>query len=442
MITTLIAVRALHKVQNYKFTLMIVGLVLLLSPLIPLLGQEIYGSRIWLQVGPFSFQPGEVAKVAVVLFLASYLSQNREMLSVFTKQIGPFKLPDFRTIFPLLLMWAISLVIVIFEKDLGSAVVFFFVFVVMIYVCTGKKFYAAVSFVLAAVAGVFLFMFFSHVQVRVQTWLDPFSDPTGGGYQLVQSMYSFADGGLFGTGIGKGLATQIPVVESDFIFVAICEELGLMGGAAILLLFLCFAIRGYVTAARAKNDVSSFVAVGLTTTIILQAFIIVGGVTKLIPLTGLTLPFISQGGSSLLASFIIVGFLLRAGDEGTGIENDLKAANIMLSNGVLGRVSLGKRITSCMVLFSVMFAILVGNLTYIMVIQADEVKHMASNNHVMLRQQYNRRGNIESADGVVLAKSVKNDDGTYERTYPQGSLAAHLLGYASTRYGTLGIESS
>ena len=441
MIITLIVVKNLSKVANYKYTLMIAGFVLLLSPLIPFIGQEIYGSRIWLNIAGVSFQPGEIAKIAIALFLAGYLAHNREMLSVFTHQIGVFKLPDLRTITPLLIMWAISVLIVIFEKDLGSALVFFSVFVTMLYVASGKKFYLAIAGALAVVAGFILYAFFGHVQDRVSIWLDPFQDPTGTGFQLVQSLYSLADGGLFGSGIGNGLATQIPVVESDFIFVAISEELGLLGGAAVLLLFLCFAIRGFLSAARAKNDVSSFVAVGLTTTIVLQAFIIVGGVTKLIPLTGLTLPFISQGGSSLLASFIIVGFLLRCGDEGTGIENDLKANEILFSNGVLGRVSLGKRLTGTLIVFSVLFAILVANLTYIMVIQADEIKHMPGNNHVLIKEQYNKRGNIETEDGTVLAKSEKQEDGTYKRVYPQDSLAAHLIGYASTRFGTSGIES-
>lgn len=267
-------------------------------------------------------------------------------------------------------------------------------------------------------------------------------DPTGSGYQLVQTLYSLADGGVLGVGIGQSLASQIPVVESDFIFIAICEQLGLLGGAAVLLLFICFAIRGFLCASRAKNDFSSFVAVGLTTTIILQAFIIVGGVTKLIPLTGLTLPFISKGGSSLLTSFIIVGILLRCSDEGTGVENELKANEILMSNGVLGRVALGKRLTGTLIVFSLLFVVLVANLTYIMIIQADEIKHLSGNNHVLLREQFNKRGNIETEDGKVLAKSEKQEDGTYERVYPQGSFASHLTGYASTKFGTSGMEAS
>ena len=442
MVITLILLRNLDKVANYKYTLMIVGVILLLSPMVPGLGQEIYGSRIWLSVGPFSFQPGEIAKILIVLFLASYLSANRELLSVFTWEVGPFRLPAPATLIPLLVMWVIALLVVVFEKDLGSALVFFLVFLVMLYVATGKKFYLAVGLGLAALAAVMLYSAFGHVQTRVETWLDPFADAQGGGYQLVQTIYSLADGGLFGVGIGNGLAESIPVVESDFIFAAIAEELGLLGAAGILLLFLSFAIRGMVVAARAKSDVSSLIATGLTTIIVVQAFIIVGGVTRLIPLTGLTLPFISQGGSSLLASFIIVGFLLRCGDEGTGLEHEMASVTSALHvNSVLGRVSLGKRLTNTMVLFSVMFALLVANLTYIMVIKADEYQNMPGNNHTIARQADSERGTISTSDGVVLARSVQNEEGHYYREYPAGDLASHVVGYYSTRFGTSGIEA-
>ena len=447
MIVVLAASKHLHKIVNYKYTLMLLGFLLLLSPLIPGLGQEIYGSRIWIHLGSYSFQPGELAKILIVLFLAGYLAQNREMLSVFTLRVGPLRLPDFRTLLPLLLMWGMALVIVVFEKDLGSALVFFLVFLTMLYVATGKKLYVVTALGLIAIGGVFAYGAFDHVQVRVATWLDPFADAQNTGYQLTQALYSIADGDLFGVGVGRGLAgaIPIPVVESDFIFAAIAEEIGLLGAAGILLLYLCLAIRGFVTAARAKSDVSSFVAVGATALIVLQAFIIVGGVTRLIPLTGLTLPFISQGGSSLLASFIAVALLLRAGDEGTGVETEMATTSISSAHGgtgVLGRVSLGRRLTGTLIVIALMFAALVANLTLIMVVQASEYQNMAGNNHTMMKEARNHRGTIATYDGVVLAESVPTDDGTYERVYPAGDLAAHIVGYASDQYGTAGIEQS
>lgn len=445
MVLVLVFVRNLDKVANYKYTFMIVGFLLLLSPLIPGIGWggADTGSQIWLRVGGFSFQPGEIAKIVIVLFLAGYLAQNREMLSVFTWRLGPFNLPDVRTLAPLMLMWGMALIIVVFEKDLGSALVFFFVFLIMLYVATGKKFFLVIGLGLIAIGGVGAYMAFGHVQVRVDTWLDPFADAQNTGYQLTQAIYSIADGDLFGVGVGRGLAEQIPVVESDFIFADIAEEIGLLGAAGVLLLFLCFAIRGFVTAARAKSDVSSFVAVGLTSIVVLQAFIIVGGITRLIPLTGITLPFISQGGSSLLASFIIVGFLLRCGDEGTGVGSEVSSATTSLhANSVLGRVSLGKRLTSGMRIFAFMFALLVANLTLIMVVQANYYQNMPGNNHTIVKESRNERGTISTHDGTVLAQSVKQDDGTYERVYPAGDLASHVVGYASTRFGTAGIEKA
>ncbi len=444
MVVVLIFVRNPDRLANYKYTLMLVGVALLLSPLLPGIGTDFgQGSRIWISLGPISFQPGEIAKLCIVLFFAGYLAQNREMLSVFTWEIGPFRLPDLRAIAPLLFMWALAMVVVIFERDLGSAALLFFLFLIMLYVSTGKKFYLVVGLVLAGIAVVALYFLFSHVQVRVDTWLDPFADAQNTGYQLTQAIYSLADGGLFGVGIGRGFADVIPIVESDFIFVAIAEEAGLLGAAGVLLLYLCFSIRGLVTAARAKSDVSSFIAVGMTTSIVLQAFIIVGGVTRLIPLTGITLPFIAQGGSSLLASFAIVAFLLRCGDEGTGVEREMKNATSLADpNSVLGRVSLGKRLTNTMIIFSVLFAVLVANLTYIMVIKASDYQNMPGNSHVLMREARTQRGTISTADGVVLAESVPTGDGGYERVYPAGDLASQVVGYTSQRFGQSGIEAS
>ena len=443
MVAVLIWLRNIEKVANYKYTLIIVGVLLLLSPLLPVVGTEIYGSRIWLTFAGFSFQPGELAKIFIVLFLGGYLAQNREMLSVFTLRLGPLRLPDLRTLMPLLFMWGISMIIVIFEKDLGSAVVVFLVFLAMLYVATGKASYVVIGLILAAIGGTAAFLLYSHVQVRIDTWLNPFADPSGTGYQLVQSLYSLADGGMIGVGVGQGMAEQIPIVESDFIFSAIAEELGLLGAVGVLLLFVMFAVRGMVIAARAKSDVAALIAVGLTSIIAFQAFIIVGGVTRLIPLTGLTLPFISQGGSSLLSSFIAVGLLARCGDEATGIHTELTQGTTGIVTGMseLGRVALGRRLTHMMVLFSILFAVLIANLTLIMLVQADTYKAMPNNNHTIAQAQKSERGVIYTSDGTVLAQSVYNEEtGVYEREYPAGTLASHIIGYSDVQYGTAGLE--
>ncbi len=444
LIIVLLLVKNMDKLSQYKYTLMIVGVLLLLSPMLPVIGTEINGSRLWLTVAGFSFQPGEIAKICIVLFLAAYLAQNREMLSVFTWHVGPARLPSIPTLLPLLAMWALAFVIVVFEKDLGSALVLFLVFIVMLYVATGKKLYVVVGLLLAAIAAVALFFMFTHVQTRVDIWLDPFSDAQNKGYQLVQGLYSLADGGLFGVGIGRGMSDAIPYVESDFIFAAIGEETGLLGAAAVLLLYLCFAIRGMLTAARAKSDFSSFTATGACAIVVLQAFIIVGGVTRLIPLTGITLPFISQGGSSLLAGFIIVALLLRISSEATGhtTEMTMATSRSLHENSVLGRIALGKRLTNTMVVFSILFALLVANLTMIMIVNAESYQNMPGNNHAIAKQAKTERGTISTYDGVVLAESEKGEDGSYERIYPAGDLASHVVGYYSSVYGLAGIESS
>lgn len=483
MVAVLFFVKDLDSLANYKYTLGFLGVILLLLPM--LIGTEKGGSKLWISIGGFGFQPGEFAKILIVLFLAFYLAANREALSVSMRSFGPFKIPRLRMCLPLFIMWGISLLLVVFERDLGSALLFFMFFVIMVYVCTGRVSYVVLSFLLLAVGGVFCYRFFSHVQTRVNIWIDPWADAQGGGYQIVQSLYSLADGGLVGTGIGKGMPTKIPVVESDFIFSAIGEEMGLLGSSAILIMYLLFCVRGFVTAARAKSDSSAFATVGLTSAIGFQAFLIVGGVTKLLPLTGVTLPFMSQGGTSLLASFIIVGLLLRAGDEATGREAELKAAEKDGSardpfagfgaqaleaagalgahaapadivhgkhaqghfalqteeSGVLGRVALGKRLTVLITAFAVLFAALIANLTYVQQIDASRIQNMSSNNHTIAKSAYVQRGAIITGDGVTLAESVQQADGTYLRTYPQGTMAAHTVGYVSTQYGTTGIES-
>ena len=484
MVVTLAVVKNLEAVKRYKYTLGIIGVVLLLLPMF--VGTEINGSKLWITIGSFSIQPGEFAKIFIVLFIAGYLSENREMLSISNREILGFKVPRLRLLLPLFLIWGLCLLVVVFERDLGSAVLFYTIFLVMLYVATGRISYIVIGLVLLLIGGYAAYSLLDHVQVRFEIWLDPFADAQGDGYQLVQSLYSLADGGLFGVGIGKGMADSIPVVESDFIFSAIGEEMGLLGASAVLILYMLFAIRGFTTAARAKSDLAAFSAAGLTTSISFQAFLIVGGVTRLIPLTGVTLPFMSQGGSSLLSSFIVVGLLLRAGDEATGRETELTGTGVAVAtdgaeggvsgsgtrfftgrsttqtggsharpgsslhrraletpeSGVLGRVALAKRLTRTVFFFTALFAVLIGNLTYIQVFKAEDYQNMDGNNHTIAKSAYIQRGSIITSDGVTLAESLEQEDGTYVRSYPNGSLAANVVGYTSTTYGNSGIEET
>ncbi len=462
MVGTLAVVKNLEVIKRYKYVLGIAGIILLVLPMF--IGTEIYGSKLWIKIGGFQFQPGEFAKVLIVLFLAGYLAENRELLSISNRTVLGIKFPRLRLLYPLFIVWGVCLLVVAFERDLGSALLFYTIFLIMLYVATGRVSYVIIGLALLAVGAFGMYQIMSHVQVRVAIWLDPFSDAQNLGYQIVQSLFSLADGGLAGVGIGKGMADIIPVVASDMIFAAIGEEMGLLGGSAVLLLFMLFAVRGLTTAARAKSDLAAFSAAGLTAAISFQAFTIVGGVTKLIPLTGVTLPFMSQGGSSLLASFVIVALLLRAGDEATGRSTEIANTSTDLAtagyrttvrgshmrrpaldtpeSGLLGRVALANRLTRTVFLFTALFAVLIGNITYIQVIKASEYQDMPSNNHTINKARYIKRGSIITADGLTLAESVQQADGTYARSYPNGNLAAHAVGYYSQQYGTMGIENT
>lgn len=462
MVGTLAVVKNFEVVKRYKYVLGIAGIILLVLPMF--IGTEIYGSKLWIKIGGFQFQPGEFAKVLIVLFLAGYLAENRELLSISNRTVLGIKFPRLRLLYPLFIVWGVCLLVVAFERDLGSALLFYTIFLIMLYVATGRVSYVIIGLALLAVGAFGMYQIMSHVQVRVAIWLDPFSDAQNLGYQIVQSLFSLADGGLAGVGIGKGMADIIPVVASDMIFAAIGEEMGLLGGSAVLLLFMLFAVRGLTTAARAKSDLAAFSAAGLTAAISFQAFTIVGGVTKLIPLTGVTLPFMSQGGSSLLASFVIVALLLRAGDEATGRSTEIANTSTDLAtagyrttvrgshmrrpaldtpeSGLLGRVALANRLTRTVLLFTALFAVLIGNITYIQVIKASEYQDMPSNNHTINKARFIKRGSIITADGLTLAESVQQADGTYARSYPNGNLAAHVVGYYSQQYGTMGIENT
>ena len=325
MVLILVFVRRIDKSAKYKYTLMVIGVILLLSPLLPGIGMEQYGSRIWLSIGGFSFQPGELAKLCIVLFLAAYLAQNREMLSVFTVKVGPFHIPDLRTMLPLLLMWGISMVIVIFERDLGSALVVFLVFLTMLYTATGKKSYLLFGILLAAIGGVAAYMAFGHVQVRVNTWLNPFADAQDTGYQLAQSLYSIADGGMFGVGIGASVQKHqwLPYAENDFIFGVIGEELGFFGCVILIGAFAVLLIMGVMIALRAPDLYGTVLGIGIISQIAWQVFLHIAVGTALIPNTGISLPFFSSGGTSLLLLLSEMGVLLSISRAGNAREQRL-----------------------------------------------------------------------------------------------------------------------
>jgi cell division protein FtsW (lipid II flippase) len=302
-----------RKLDSVKYILGLSAIGLLVLPAIPGLGRTINGASLWVDVGPVVFQPGEFAKILLVVFLAGYLRDNREVLSMGS---GRYGIPSPKYFGPLLIVWGGAMLVLFQTNDLGSGLLYFSIFLAMLWVATARWPYVAVGGVLFAVGAYALYHVVPHVQDRISIWLDPWQAPFDEGYQLVQSIYAISGGGLFGQGLGRGVLITpegnpyIPYLETDFIFAAIAQELGLAGAVAVVLLYIVFLYRGLRISMMAADGFSKLLALGLSAALAIQAFIIIGGVTRLIPLTGITLPFVSYGGSSILANFVLVGLLL------------------------------------------------------------------------------------------------------------------------------------
>jgi cell division protein FtsW (lipid II flippase) len=306
--------RNYHRLFDYKYLFAFAGVFLIASTFTPL-GYEVNGARLWVDLGPVNFQPSEFARIALIVFFAGYLAEKRDLLAATSTSFLGVQIPAIKYFGPVALVWAASLGLLVFEKDLGSSLLFFAVPLLMLYAATGRIAYVILGTVLFSVGSFVTFLLFDHVQVRVQSWLDPWKDPDGTGFQILQSIFNIADGGLLGTGLGAGYAQTIPEVETDFVFSAIASELGLLGATAVLLAFLIFVYRGTKIALLAEDDASKLLAFGLTAMFALQTLVIVGGVTKAIPLTGITLPFVSYGGSSVLGNFILTALLLLVSEK-------------------------------------------------------------------------------------------------------------------------------
>lgn len=303
-----------HRVlARYTYLTFLLGVGLLVLPLLPGIGVEINGARIWISVFGQSFQPGEAAKVVMVVAFSSYLVVHREALALAGRRVLGIDLPRGRDLGPILLVWALAMAILVFQRDLGAAVLFFGVFVVLLFVATERVGWLVVGGLLAVVGGYASYLLFDHVQRRVNGWLSPFDD-TDANLQIIQSLYGLAYGGLIGTGLGRGQPDLIPFAESDFIAAALGEELGLAGLMVIILLYGVLVARGLRIGIGVRDAFGTLLATGLATTVGLQVFVVIGGVTKLIPLTGLTTPFLSLGGSSLVMNWVIVALLMRISD--------------------------------------------------------------------------------------------------------------------------------
>jgi cell division protein FtsW (lipid II flippase) len=304
--TLLVLRQDYRRLESYKYLVGILALVLLALPALPALGKTVNGARLWVDLGPLSFQPGEFAKILLIVFLAAYLRDKREVLA-------RGRLKDFG---PLLLIWGGAMLVLFQTNDLGSGLLYFGIFLAMLYVATAKAWFVLAGAVLFVGGAAAIYNVVPHVRDRVSVWIDPWPKAQDEGYQLVQSLYSIGNGSFSGTGLGEGTvqttdgAPLIPYANTDFIYSVLAQELGLVGAAALLLVYMLFCLRGFRVALMAQDGFSKLLAVGLTFGFALQTFIILGGILRLIPLTGITLPFVSYGGSSVVANFILLAGLM------------------------------------------------------------------------------------------------------------------------------------
>lgn len=318
-ILTVFIVRDHMKLDHYRYLIGAVGLALLVVTIV--LGTTINGAKLWIHAFGFSIQPSEFAKLAIVIFLAGYLDDKKVMLSVPQRHVLGVPVPAFKYFGPLLVMWVLSLAMLVFMKDFGMALLFMSIFVSLMYMATARAVYVAAGAVLFAIAGAIAVYIVPHVQDRFEVWLNPWPYASTTGYQLLQSLFTIADGGVVGAGFGRGYllfpdrTPVVPDLQTDFIFTAIANEMGLLGAAGIVLVYLLFVWRGFRIAVYAPDGFSKLLAAGLATAFAIQTFIIIGGVTRLIPLTGVTLPFVSYGGSSITANLILVALLLMVSNR-------------------------------------------------------------------------------------------------------------------------------
>jgi len=320
---TILLLRDLRVLEQYRYTIAVVGLFLLLLPRVPGIGQPVNGAYLGVKLGPISFQPSEFGKIAIIIFLAAYLRDTRQVLVQGSRRLLWITIPPLKHFGPLLVVWGASMLMLVFIRDLGSSLMYFGGFLAVLYVATNRLSFVTIGMVLFGLGAWFMASTVTHVQQRVDIWLNPFNPAwvEKEGYQIAQGLFAQADGGLFGTGLGASLLTApggqplVPAPSTDLIYAVITNELGLVGACGLILVYLMLAERGFRTATIAADSFSKLLAAGLSAVFALQVFVIVGGVTRVIPLTGVTLPFVSYGGSSILANFVLVALLLLVSDR-------------------------------------------------------------------------------------------------------------------------------
>lgn len=330
--TILLLRRDYRVLERYRYTIALVGIVLLLLPRVPVIGEQVNGAYLGIGIGPISFQPAELSKICIIIFLASYLRDTRQVLVQGARRFAGLTLPPLKHLAPLLVVWGAAMVLLVFIRDLGSSLMFYGAFLAIIYIATDRASFVVIGLGMFGLGAWFFASTVGHVANRIDAWRHPFDDElydaVGGSYQIAQSLFAQADGGVAGAGLGQALITTpggqpiLPAAQTDLIYALITNELGLAGAAGVLVIYLLVTERGMRIAMLAQDSFSTLLAAGLSAVFALQVFVIVGGVVKLIPLTGVTLPFISYGGSSIVANFILLALLLlvsdRARREATG----------------------------------------------------------------------------------------------------------------------------
>jgi cell division protein FtsW (lipid II flippase) len=310
-IAVLAVVRNHLMLYRYTYLFGLSALILLLLPMVPGLGLEVNGAQVWISIGSFTFQPGEIAKILLAIFFAGYLVRNADALSMVGKKVLWIRFPRGRDLGPIIVFWLLAMAVLVFQRDLGTSLLYFGLFVSMLYLATGRAGWVVIGVGLFLAGGIIASQTLSYVGNRFANWLDPFADPLGASYQLVQGLFGMANGGMTGTGLGQGFPTDTPFAENDYIFASLGEELGLIGLFMILAAYLLLIGRALRIGFAGQDDFGKLLSAGLGFAIALQVFIVVGGVTRVIPLTGLTLPFLAAGGSSLVSNWIIIALLLR-----------------------------------------------------------------------------------------------------------------------------------
>ena len=420
--------RDLHRLRRFRYTGLLGGLLLLAATLLFGVNPSGYGPRLWLGAWGVYFQPSELLKLLLVVYLASYLSERRSLIISEAFEIGRWRLPPLSYVGPLFAMFGLAVVLLVWQQDLGAALLFFLTFLAMLYVATGQWGYVGGGLILFLVAGVIGYSSSSRVALRIDTWLNPWPEASDRAYQIVQSLLALGTGGILGQGLGLGHPTLIPAVHTDFVYSAIAEEFGLSGALAVIALYLVVMLRGFRIAAHTNRSFERFLVVGTTIGLVAQAWVIMAGNVKLIPITGVTLPFVSYGGSSLLISYIGLGILLGISGSVSSVRHPRSSSTYSSYLYLVRAVCLA-------------FLALAAVSGYWCVVRARALQVRDDNARRVLREQRIVRGRILDRNGVVLAGVERAGDGIVTRLYPVPD-ASPVIGYASLRHGTGGAEAA